>query len=79
MKRQIYWLGMMLLLFAFFFFTPFPGGTVMDGFSGLTIKFFLAYCAIIVVAQLYAALVALWQFLSESATRKKESCRQTLR
>jgi hypothetical protein len=34
---------------------------VMDGVSGLTIRFFLGYCAIIVVSQVFSAFAAVCQ------------------
>jgi uncharacterized membrane protein len=79
MRRQICWIGMLLLLFAFFFFAPFPGGTMMEGFSGLAIKIFLGYCAIILVVQVYSALEALRQLLNDYPGKKKESRRQNFR
>jgi divalent metal cation (Fe/Co/Zn/Cd) transporter len=52
---------------------------LMDGVSGLIIRFFLGYCGIIVVAQVFSALIAIRQFLDEIITRKPETVRVSLR
>jgi|Wag4MinimDraft_13_1082653.scaffolds.fasta_scaffold23262_1 hypothetical protein len=54
-----------------------PG--VMDGFGGIIIAIFLAYCAIIVVAQLFSALFAVQQIIEGYFEKKKTSKRVELR
>ncbi|HEY7746678.1 MAG TPA: hypothetical protein VIA07_10090 [Desulfuromonadales bacterium] len=78
MKRQIYWIAALTLFSAAIAFGPeIFGWQFMSGFSGLVIKFFLAYCALILVAQVFSALGALRSLLGE-AGRGKEPSRQVL-
>ncbi|MCP3175775.1 MAG: hypothetical protein AB7F21_02065 [Desulfuromonadales bacterium] len=50
-----------------------------DGASGLVIWVFLAYCALVVVAQLMAALKGLRSLMEEWTERKKKAKRVALR
>ena len=53
---------------------------VMEGVSGLTIRFFLGYCGIIVVFQVVSALKAVQQLIGDWTERKSPSpIRQLLR
>ena len=52
---------------------------VMEGISGLTIRFFLGYCAIVVVFQVFSALVAIQQLINDLTEKKPESIRISLR
>lgn len=49
----------------------FPGPT--EGFAGIVIWIFLAYCALIVIAQLLAALHVLRRLIEGSIAQKKDS------
>lgn len=60
MKCVTFWLASLTLILATLvvgMVTP----EVMNGISGLMIRFFLGYCGIIMVAQLFAALAAVRQ------------------
>lgn len=52
---------------------------VMEGISGLTIRFFLGYCGIIVVSQAFAALKTVPQLICDLAEKNPQSIRQMLR
>lgn len=52
---------------------------VMDGISGLTIRFFLGYCGIIVVFQVFAALDAIRQLLYDINEQRPRPLRDLLR
>ena len=52
---------------------------VMEGVSGLTIRFFLGYCGIIVVFQVFSALKAVQQLISDWTEKKSQPIRQLLR
>jgi hypothetical protein len=56
-------------------FTP----ELMNGVPGLTIRFFLGYCAIIVVAQVLLAMDAIRKLLEDLAAKKPVSFRLLLR
>ena len=43
---------------------------VMEGVSGLTIRFFLGYCGIIVVFQVFSALAAIRQLIYDLTEKK---------
>jgi divalent metal cation (Fe/Co/Zn/Cd) transporter len=78
MKRQICWIAALTLFWvAVTFGLELFGWQLLDGFSGLAIKFFLGYCALILVAQVYSALVALRSLLGE-AIRRQAPSRQVL-
>ena len=51
----------------------------MSGIPGLTIRFFLGYCAIIVVAQVFSAMVAVSRLFEDLTTKKPVSMRILLR
>ena len=51
----------------------------LEGFSGLVIAIFLGYCAIIVIAQLVAALVGLRGILNDLLAKKPVSQKVPLR
>ena len=78
MKRELCWIAALTLLWAAIIFGPeIFGWQFMSGFSGLVIKFFLGYCALILVAQVFSALGALRSLLGEVG-RIKEPSRQVL-
>lgn len=52
---------------------------VMEGISGLTIRFFLGYCGIIIVSQVVPALTAVRQLINDLTEKKPESIRVSLR
>jgi hypothetical protein len=52
---------------------------VMEGISGLTIRFFLGYCGIIIVSQVVPALTAVRQLIDDLTEKKPESIRVSLR
>lgn len=54
-----------------------PG--VMEGFGGIVIAIFLAYCAVIVVAQLFCALFAVKKIIEGYFEKKLTSKRVELR
>lgn len=51
----------------------------LDGFSGIVIWIFLGYCAIVIVAQVFAALSGLRRILDDLTARKTQSKRIWLR
>ncbi len=51
---------------------------LMTGVSGLTIRFFLGYCGIIVVSQVFAAFDELRQLLADIAAGKPGAIRSLL-
>ena len=52
---------------------------VMEGVSGLTIRFFLGYCGIIVVFQVFSALKAVQQLICDWTEKKSQPIRRPLR
>jgi hypothetical protein len=52
---------------------------VMEGISGLTIRFFLGYCGIIVVFQVFAALDAIRQLIYDINEQRPRPLRDLLR
>jgi len=52
---------------------------LMEGISGLTIRFFLGYCGIIIVSQLFPALTAVRQLINDLTEKKPESIKVSLR
>ena len=54
-----------------------PG--VMEGFGGIVIAIFLAYCGLIVVAQLFSALFAIQKMIEDYFEKKQVSKRVELR
>lgn len=78
MKRQICWIAALTLFWvAITFSREIFGWQYMSGFSGLVITFFLGYCALILVAQVFSALGALRSLLGEVG-KSKEPSRQVL-
>jgi hypothetical protein len=51
----------------------------MSGIPGLTIRFFLGYCGIIVVSQVFSAMQAIRQLLDDLTAKKPVSLRMLLR
>ncbi|NJC89407.1 MAG: hypothetical protein FIB02_12905 [Desulfuromonas sp.] len=51
----------------------------MSGVPGLTIRFFLGYCGIIVVAQVFSAMHAIRALFNDLSTQKPVSLRVLLR
>ena len=51
----------------------------MSGVSGLTIRFFLGYCGIIVVAQVFAAMTAIRKLFEDLSAKKPASMKILLR
>ena len=79
MKRQSVWIGMLVLLWLAVNAAGLLGWPVNDGFTGLVIRFFLGYCAIILVAQVFSALAAIRDVLDELTRKKKTGSRVVLR
>ncbi|MBW6512241.1 MAG: hypothetical protein K0A93_09050 [Desulfuromonadaceae bacterium] len=52
---------------------------MMDGVTGLAIRFFLGYCGIIVVSQVFSSLTAINQLFRDIAEKRPESIRALLR
>ncbi len=52
---------------------------LMSGVSGLTIRFFLGYCGIIVVSQVFSAMAAVRKLFEEVSAKKPVSLRLLLR
>jgi hypothetical protein len=66
MKRQICWITTLTLFWvAVTFGSEIFDWQLMHGFSGLAIKFFFCYCALILVAQVFSALGTLRALLAE--------------
>jgi hypothetical protein len=79
MKRQIGWIGVLVLFGTATLLAPAAlGWNILEGFTGLFMTFFLCYCAIILVAQVLSALAALRSVLSKSDERKKTARRAML-
>jgi len=51
----------------------------MSGVSGLTIRFFLGYCSIIVVSQVFSAMVAIRKLFQDLVADKPVSLKVLLR
>ncbi len=78
MRYVTFWLASMALIMATLvasMVTP----NVMDGISGLVIRFFLGYCGIIMVAQLVASLSAIRRLFEELTSAKPVARRVFLR
>lgn len=78
MKFITFWLASLTLLLATLvadMVTP----AIMEGISGLTIRFFLGYCGIIMIAQLFASLAAMRRLLEDTLKPKPVSQRVYLR
>jgi 4-hydroxybenzoate polyprenyltransferase len=79
MKRQLAWIGALMLFGAAVVLAAGAFGWYpLEGFGGLFIAFFLAYCAIILVAQVFSALAALRAVLAKGAEQKKPARRVML-
>ncbi len=79
-RNQLFWIGSIgLLWMGITFVPPLFGLPLGNGFSGLVIYFFLGYCAIILVAQLFSALKAVRSIVENWTERKKKSRRVALR
>jgi hypothetical protein len=52
---------------------------LMSGVSGLTIRFFLGYCGIIVVSQVFSAMAAVRKLFEELSAKRPVSLRLLLR
>lgn len=52
---------------------------VLDGLPGLTIRFFLGYCGIIVVSQVFSAMMAIRRLFEDLSAKKPVSLRLLLR
>jgi hypothetical protein len=70
MKKKIMQGTLLLLAFTLFAIAVEAVGW-MDGFSGLVIRIFLGYCAIIVVCQVFGAMIALRQGIGERVKRRR--------
>jgi len=76
MRRELCWIGLLVALWVFVLLAPtILGWPILDGFSGLVIQFFLGYCAIILVAQVFSALKTLRTVVVEVGRRRKVSRR----
>ncbi|WP_027713960.1 hypothetical protein [Desulfuromonas sp. TF] len=78
MKKELCWIGALSSFWAVIVWTPaIFGWQPMEGFSGLVITFFLGYCSIILVAQVFSALMAL-RSLAEDLAKSKRSSQRVL-
>jgi len=78
MRYVTFWLASMTLIMATLVasvVTP----DVMNGVSGLVIRFFLGYCGIIMIAQLLTSLSAIRRLFEEMSSAKPISRRVFLR
>ncbi len=78
MRYVTFWLASMTLIMATLvasIVTP----DVMDGISGLVIRFFLGYCGIIMIAQLFASMSVIRRLFEEMTSAKPISRRVFLR
>lgn len=73
-KLMFLWTASMALYISVGFAT-WQGMEMMNGVSGLTIRFFLSYCAIIIVAQVFAAFAAINQLFRDMTEKQQESNR----
>jgi len=72
MKSQLSWIGVLLLFGGgVFLVQEIFGWPPMKGVGGLFIMFFLGYCAIILVGQVFSAVAALRTVLLKAAERKR--------
>jgi hypothetical protein len=79
MKRHLGWIGALTLFGAAVGFAPAAfEWHPLKGFGGMFIAFFLSYCAIILVAQVFSALAALRSVLAKGAERKNAARRVML-
>ena len=80
MKRELCWIGALTSFWAGIIWVPeIFGWQAMAGFSGLVIMFFLGYCAIILVAQVFSALRALRSLMEELVEERTHSQRMVFR
>ena len=78
MKYVTFWLASLTLILATLvagMITP----DIMTGISGFVIRFFLGYCGIIMLAQLFASLAAIRRLFEELSGAKPISRRVYLR
>ena len=52
---------------------------IMSGIPGLTIRFFLGYCGIIVVSQVFSAMAAIRELFEDLSAKKPVSLKVLLR
>ncbi len=79
MKQRVLWISALIVLLAAAVIGPVFLGLPGSRFGGLAITFFLGYCAIIVVAQLFSALIGVRTVLEEWTAERKEFRRMPLR
>jgi hypothetical protein len=77
-KLLVLWMASMTLFFGTAVAT-WMTMDVMEGISGLTIRFFLGYCGIIVVFQVLSALDAIRQLFNDIPEKHRHSIRNLLR
>lgn len=78
MRYVTFWLASMTLIMATLVASVVTPET-LQGVSGLIIRFFLGYCGIIMVAQLFASLAAIRRLVEELTSTKPVSRRVYLR
>lgn len=78
MKRLALWAASMALFIATGLAT-WLGMEVLDGVSGLAIRFFLCYCAIIIVSQVFSAITAISQLFRDLDEKQSQSIKALLR
>lgn len=77
MKRQLIWIGLLLLGWLAANLVPaLFGWPLLEGFSGLVVQFFFAFCALILVAQVWSALRAVREALGSAGARRKSSVKE---
>lgn len=74
----ILWIASMALFIATWVVTLVTPET-MSGVPGLAIRFFLGYCGIIVVAQVFSAMAAIGKLFEDLSAKKPVSIRLLLR
>lgn len=79
MKRQLLWIGLLLLGWLAANLAPaLFGWNLMEGFSGVVTQFFFGFCALILVAQVWSALAVIRDAMAAAGARKKASAKETL-
>ena len=76
-KLLVLWVAS-LVLFTSAGIATWMGMALMEGLSGLMIRFFLGYCSIIVVAQAFTTIAELRQFFREATPEQAKSIRVLL-
>jgi hypothetical protein len=79
MKRELCWIGLLTAFGATLLAAKYFGWLTTGGFGSLVTAIFFGYCAIILVAQVFSALMALRALVRDAALRNGELQRATCR